>query len=293
MRAPLSGRLCGLTAIAALIAGMTGCSSTKDATTSANLGQPPVSGRGALTWIFAQRALSDVRVDPAVRAQLGQARVFELARFHRRPHSGSGLVPTVKFASYAAMKETLDNGALPPWIEAVLYDNEAWSFTPAAEQRSPGLYTAMAAKLAHQHHLLFVASPALDLTNVVARQSGPSQKAAAYLEMHLAGQAADAADVLNIQAQSLERSTTAYVDFVRKAAAQARQAKPGITVLAGISSNPTGPQVTAAQLMRAITGVRPYVDGYWMNIPSPGPACPRCNPARPDLAIAAIQSLSR
>jgi hypothetical protein len=124
-------------------------------------------------------------------------------------------------------------------------------------------------------------------------QPGASRRAAAYLKLRLAAQAAQAADVVDIQAQSLERSTPAYVDFVRKAAAQARGAKPGVIVLAGISSNPTGPQVTAAQLSRAMIAVRPYVDGYWMNIPSPGPSCPRCNPARPDLAIAAIRSLAR
>jgi hypothetical protein len=150
---------------------------------------------------------------------------------------------------------------------------------------------AEAAKLAHRHHLLIVASPGLNLTSVL--RPGVTRRAAAYLELHLAAQAAEAADVVNIQAQSLERSPQAYVDFVKSAAAQARRAKPGVRVLAGISSNPTGPQVTEAQLERAIVGVRPYVDGYWMNIPSPGPLCPRCNPARPDLAIAAIRSLSR
>lgn len=283
-------RLCGLVVIAASVACLTGCSGG-DAHSFHHGGQPDGSDASKSTWIFTQRALGQVRADADVRIALRQARIFEIARFRRRPRTEPGLVPTVKFASYASMKATLTGGGLPPWVKAVLYDNEAWSFTPATEQQAPGLYMARAAQLAHGHHLLFLASPALDLTTVL--QPGASRRAAAYLKLRLAAQAAQAADVVDIQAQSLERSTPAYVDFVRKAAAQARGAKPGVIVLAGISSNPTGPQVTAAQLSRAMIAVRPYVDGYWMNIPSPGPSCPRCNPARPDLAIAAIRSLAR
>ena len=271
---------------------MTGCSSGDGRANFHGLGPPAGSAQGAtLTWLFTTRALNQVLVSADVRTHLERSQIFELARFVPPPGVGRGLVPTVKFASYASMKETLVNGGLPPWVKAVLYDNEAWSFTPAAEQRDPGLYMAMAGELAHRHHLLFLASPALNLISVL--RPAATQRAAAYIDLRLAGQAAQAADVVNIQAQSLERSTRAYVDFVRNAAAQARRAKPDVTVLAGISSNPAGPQVTAAQSTRAMIGVRPYVNGYWMNIPSPGPLCPRCNPARPDLAITAIDSLSR
>ena len=123
--------------------------------------------------------------------------------------------------------------------KAVLYDNEAWSFTPDFEQRAPGSYMAMAAELTHSHHLLFMASPGLSLTSVL--RSGVTRRATAYLELGLAAQAAKVADVVDIQAQSLERSNGAYVDFVKEAAAQARRANPNVTVLAGVSSNPTGP----------------------------------------------------
>jgi hypothetical protein len=289
---PLPARCAALIAIAGVIACMTGCSGSDGRAGDNAGGQPAVSRHGfTSTWLFTRRALNQVLADADVRTRLSRSRIFEIARFEHPPRAEPDLVPTVKFASYASLKETLTNGGLPSWVRAVLYDNEAWSFTPAAEQRAPGSYMAMAAELTHRHHLLFLASPALSLTTLL--RPGVTRRAAAYLELRLAAQAAKAADVVNIQAQNLERSTRAYVDFVKEAAAQARGAKPGVTVLAGISSNPTGPQVTASQLTRAMTGVRPYVDGYWMNIPSPGPLCPRCNPPRPDLALMAIQSLSR
>lgn len=289
MGVPLPLRLAGAIAIAASVAGMTGCASGHDPHVGGGLS---ASGHGAAsTWLFSERALREVGVDVAVRTQLERARIFEITGNYRQAQDELGGVPTVKFASYASMEKTIANGGLPRWVKAVLYDAEAWSFTPTAEQRAPGTYMAMAAELAHRHHLLFLASPALDLASVL--QPGVARRAPAYLKLRLAAQAAVAADVVDIQAQSLERSTRTYVNFVRKAAAQARHAKPGVTVLAGVSSNPTGSQVSAAQLTRAMTGVRPYVDGYWMNIPAPGRLCPRCNPPRPDLAIAAIRSLSR
>jgi hypothetical protein len=288
---PLSTRLADPIAIAAVVACLTGCG-TAGAAHGSSDGGLAASGHGAIsTWLFAARALRQVRVDAGVRTQLNRTRILEILRVGQQAQGGPHLLPTMKFASYASMKNAMASGGLPRWVKAVLYDNEAWSATPVAEQRAPGRYMALAARLAHRHHLLFMASPGLDLTRVL--QPGVTRRSTTYLELRLATQAAAAADVVDIQAQSLERSTHAYVNFVRQAAVQARGARRGVTVLAGISSNPTGSPVSATQLIRAMTGVRPYVDGYWMNIPARGPLCPRCNQPRPDLAIAAIRSLSR
>lgn len=285
---PLSPRLAGPIAIAAVVAYLAGCGSAG----FSDRGGVAASGHGAVsTWLFAARALRQVRVDAGVRTQLDRTRIFEIVRLGQQAQGGPDRLPTMQFASYASMESTMAHGGLPRWVKAVLYDNEAWSATPAAEQHTPGHYMALAAQLAHHHHLLFIASPGLDLTRVL--QPGATRRSTTYLELRLATQAAEVADVVDIQAQSLERFTPAYVNFVRQAAVQARGARRGVTVLAGISSNPTGSYVSATQLIRAMTGVRPYVDGYWMNIPAPGPLCPRCNRPRPDLAIAAIRSLFR
>jgi hypothetical protein len=43
--------------------------------------------------------------------------------------------------------------------------------------------------------------------------------------------------------------------------------------------------VDAGQVVAAIRAVRPVIDGFWLNIPGPGPRCPTCNPIRPDIAV--------
>src|SRR5262249_2736068 len=114
-----------------------------------------------------------------------------------------------------------------------------------------------------------------------------------YLRLGIAADAARYADVFDIQAQRAERSTELYTTFVRQAAAQAREANPKVVVLAGISTNPNGQHVTADDLLRAIAATRDVVDGYWLNIPRPGPHCPRCNDYRPDIAIDVLHRLGR
>jgi hypothetical protein len=33
------------------------------------------------------------------------------------------------------------------------------------------------------------------------------------------------------------------------------------------------------------------VNGYWLNIPEPGPYCPTCTPARPQVGVAALRAV--
>ena len=97
--------------------------------------------------------------------------------------------------------------------------------------------------------------------------------------------------MLELQAQSLERDTSSYVTFVREAAAQARAANPRVAILAGLSTNPPGAEVTSEQLTAAIHATRGIVDGYWLNIPGRGPRCPGCNSPRPDVGRAALRGV--
>jgi hypothetical protein len=72
---------------------------------------------------------------------------------------------------------------------------------------------------------------------------------------------------------------------------QARAARPGITVLAGLSTNPPGAVVGSDHLAAANRASWPGFDGYWLNIPGPGPRCPTCSPARPDMGIEALRAV--
>ncbi|PZS17943.1 MAG: hypothetical protein DLM54_08935 [Acidimicrobiales bacterium] len=249
-------------------------------------GQPAT----AQTWIFTERALRQVTADPTVLHLLERGRIFEILQPGHPPLAGLAVVPTAKFASYQAMSSALANGSIDPWVKAILYDNESWAATPPDEQQAPGPFMAKAGALVHQHHLIFLASPALDLTTVL--QPGVTSRDQAYLHLGLAQQAGRVADVVDVQAQSVQRDTTAYAHLVGQAAAQAHQANPSVVVVAGLSTNPTGAPVTSDQLLAAVHAAGSAVRGYWVNIPSPGPSCPGCASPRPDLAISLLTTVA-
>lgn len=172
----------------------------------------------------------------------------------------------------------------------MLYDPEAWPFTPVTEQRDPVRAAARAATVAHAHGLRLIVAPALNLTTVLD-PAGGTPRWRKFLALNLAGRLARVADVIDLQAQSLERDITAYADFVRAATAQAAVAQPRISVLAGLSTNPPGAPVDSQRLAAAIRATRSVVAGYWLNVPGPGPRCPTCHPGRPDIAIGTFRQL--
>lgn len=178
--------------------------------------------------------------------------------------------------------ETALSAGLPAYIKGVMYDAEAWALTPTQEQRDLKSYYAKAAALAHSHSLIFVAAPAMNLAAV----HGPtSDRPGAYLQQTIAASAAQDADIIDIQAQSLERDSPRYEAFVRQAAQQAHHAHGPVVVLAGLSSNPPGTHVTVDMLSAAVGATRQTVDGYWVNIPGNGTQCPTCNPPTPQVAV--------
>ena len=244
---------------------------------------------GGPTWMLTRAALTQVMTEPAIAAGLDRSRVLEILRPGQQPLAAAGAQPVMTFWSVTQLDQALSGGQVPAGTRSVLYDPEAWSLTPRAEQLDPAAAAQRAAQLAHAHGLSLIVAPALDLTTV---GSGPARGPLwqRFLQRGLAGAMAKAADVVELQAQSLERDPGTYTSFLRAAAAQARAASPGVTVLAGLSTNPPGAVVAAGQLTAAIQGTRGLVDGYWMNIPGQGSQCPGCNSPRPDLARAALRS---
>jgi hypothetical protein len=200
-------------------------------------------------------------------------------------------IPFASFTGFLAIKSALKVGTLAHDAEGIIYDNENWQFTPVEEQQNPAHYEKLAADLVHAHGLLFLTAPGVDLVTVLAPENRTTPYDA-YLRLGIAADAARYADVVDIQAQGSERDTTFYANFVVQAAAQARQANPNVLVLAGISTNPSGQQVTANDILRAIAATRDSVDGYWFSIPSPSEYCPSCNSFRPDIAIEVLRRLA-
>jgi hypothetical protein len=195
----------------------------------------------------------------------------------------------VSFSSVSELTQAVTGDQLSAGTRAVLYDPEAWSFTPAREQRDPARAARQAMDIAHAHGLKLIVAPALNLTTVRPGPAGPRWRQ--FLNLGLAGALARACDVIELQAQSLERDTGTYAAFVRAAAAQARRANPRVTVLAGLSTNPPGAEVNSQQLTAAIRATSGLVGGYWLNIPGRGPRCPTCNAPRPQVGLQALQEI--
>jgi len=268
--------------ICAAVLTVSGCGQPSSAPIGTN--HPPVLRvERHFVWIMSARTLTVAVADPEIRHWLAKSTVYELVPTDQIPISGLTAIPTVVFSSFQTFSQAASHGAIPPWARAVLYDNENWQYTPIAEQLLPGVYEARAGVLARQHHLIFLAAPAVDLVRRL--QPGVGRLYPAYLALGLAASAARAAEVFDIQAQGSERSGRAFRQFVIEAADQARSANPHSTVLAGISTNPYGGPVTAAELESAISATATAVDGYWLNYPRPGTHCPRCGSPNPRLIV--------
>lgn len=244
---------------------------------------------GGRTWMLTRAALAQLVSEPAVQAGLARSQVYEILQAGQQPLSAAGAVPVVTFSAVAGLRQAVASQQLPAGTRALLYDPEAWSFTPHAEQVAPARAARRALSLARAHGLRLIVAPALNLTTVRPGLSGPRWRQ--FLDLGLAGQLAQVADVIELQAQSLERSTRTYAEFVRTAAAQARKANPAVQVLAGLSTNPPGAAVSSRQLIAAIQATRGLVDGYWLNIPGRGPRCPTCNAPRPDIGREVLRSV--
>jgi hypothetical protein len=249
----------------------------------------PSRPRGTMAWMLTRSALSQLVADPRARDVLHASRIYEILQPGQQPLPGVSAEPVVTFASAAAIKQAIAGAQIPANCYGVLYDPEAWSFTPPAEQSDPVAAAAEAAAEAHAHGLRFIVAPALNLTTVLAPGGMPRWQA--FLRLGLAGRMAQVADVIDFQAQSLERNVATYTAFVEAAASQASRANPRVTVLAGLSTNPPGAVVTSQQLISAMQATRSLVAGYWLNIPGQGPRCPTCNPPRPDIGIQLLRQL--
>jgi len=284
----IAGLLAGCSAVPP--GGSAAPATTPTGTTASGTAGPGTTGsQTAPAWLLTRSALSRLAADQGARDVLSRSHVYELLQPGQKPVTAVTADLVVVFASATALEAAVTGGQLPAATYGVLYDPEAWSFTPAAQQRDPVRAATQAAAVAHAHGLRFIVTPALNLTTVL-NPGVPEPRWRQFLGLDLVGRLAPIADVVELQAQSLERDTGTYAAFVRAAAAQADSANPRITVLAGLSTNPPGAPVDSGNLTDAIDATRSMVDGYWLNIPGQGPRCPTCNPPRPDIAIQTLRA---
>jgi hypothetical protein len=264
-------------------------SSSSSAPASSGTVLAALPGPGHPAWVVSRSVLAQLAANPAAVNQLRGRLVYEILEPGQPPLPGLVAEPIVTFASAAALENAIRAGQLPAGVFGVLYDPEAWTFTPAAEQQDPVAAATAAAAVAHAHGLRFIVAPAIDLTSVLD-STGPGPRWRQFLSLDLIGRLAKVADIVELQAQSLEQDTSAYKAFIQEAAAQASAGRPGVGLLAGLSTNPPGAPVVAQQLIAAIQATRALVGGYWLNVPAPGAQCPTCRAPRLDLAVQALQA---
>jgi len=285
--AALARRAWALAAMAVVAFVLAGCSASAprgghaSPSFTAPPGHPPA-------WMLTRAALAQMMASPAVRTGLERTRVYEILSPGQTPLAAAGALPVVSFSSVSELKQAVTGHQLPAGTRAVLYDPEAWSFTPAGEQRDPARAAREAMGIAHAHGLKLIVAPALNLTTA---RPGAGPRWRQFLDLGLAGALARVCDVIELQAQSLERDTRTYAAFVRAAAGQARGANPRVAVLAGLSTNPPGAQVSSQQLTAAIRATSGLVSGYWLNIPGRGPRCPTCSAPRPGVGLQALREI--
>jgi hypothetical protein len=269
--------------------------------TSAGTSQPttPVSSSpsvGALStgthWLIAASAVSklDAIAGPAVVARYLDGPQTTIITGRNIPASLAGW--GVNFALDARSLQEIRlgvAGTLSPRISMILYDPEHWSFTPLAQQLAVGPATSMAASIVHGAGRKLIVAPATNLAQVNA----PGESTAnAFIHTNDLEKVASNADWVEIQAQGLERNPGRYAAYINEALSQIRLANPNAVVYAGLSTNPSGPSVSAAELIEDVRLTSSAVSGYWLNIPSPGTACPRCGQPQPQIAIDLLQSLA-
>ena len=206
---------------------------------------------------------------------------FMVGKLKAQPYSQWNSIGTISIRSATALESCCDDG-----VGAVMYDPEKWQFTPEEERRDPGEYACKIAEIVHAQHRLLIVAPAADLVG------GGPDRFDRFLRAKIAGSVARCADVYEIQAQGAELDMHEFQSYVRKASEQARAANPGIVLLAGISTNPTGKSVTAKELFACVKAVSDVVSGFWLNIPAGGEACPTCGEPKPEVAEELLKMMS-
>jgi hypothetical protein len=177
-------------------------------------------------------------------------------------------VPTVSFADETRLAAAVSQGGLAPGTAAVVYAAGATAATPRGQQRNPGHYYALAARVAHEHGLLFIAAPQESLVRTLAPATSPAGRDHEFLRLGLASDTARDADAFEAPAQASQDDASAFAAFVAAAARQASRAHPGIELLAGLSAGAPRSAPSPDALFDAFLGTRLTVSGYGFSGPA-------------------------
>ncbi len=189
--------------------------------------------------------------------------------------------PTLTYASYAKFAADVEHDLRPAidtegerriksWVQAVLYDPEAWVLTPEPEQADPNRYMEQFCRLAHDNairRLTCINLPSVDLG--IRFKEGREDKNDAYLRMGFAKAAARTADITGIQSQLLGYDLEEFERLVREVAQQARaaDANPNVSVIAEVTPVNNRRLLNLNELFSAYASVRTNVAGMYLALP--------------------------
>jgi hypothetical protein len=194
----------------------------------------------------------------------------------------------------------LKHGSVPAGTVYVLLDMESWALTPHPEQVTPKVYMKEFVTAAIKHGYQPVLAPSLSLTTGMTCHNASDPGWKNYLvDCAVPAMAAQAHPaVYEIQSQAYEGNTSGHANcacyqwFTGQAAAQARGVVTGLDVRAGLSTNPGGHVSTGQTLYTDTLNTEGSVNGYWLNVPEQGTACPSCVPGgAPQVAVAYLELL--
>ncbi len=215
--------------------------------------------------IMSTRTLSAAEADASARLALEGSTVYVYAppNSHQvypvSPIPGANIVQTAYFRSLADLQAALASGELAGY-RAVLLDLESWSFTPLSEQDNiPGTY-ASAQKLLAGTGIELIGSPGIKYAVQVAPYVG----------------------VIDLQIQRYEFDATQYLAEASRLSRGILAVAPGTKITAGVSTNPPAGVASPWTMYRVYAVSSNTINGFWMNVPTPGPGCPTCSAYNPN-----------
>jgi len=228
-------------------------------------------------FIMSTLVLNEMVANPKLRQDLTGDIIYVLiSRKHKLSAQTAGL--TLKYTQYFTNETTLANDInnLPTNTQAILYDNEPWSYTPINQQQNIVSYYQKAYTLADQHNLQFIATPVIKNKSSITLANIAKQS-----------------NVFDIQSQYDQASSSTYADHVIPIAKAIKNINPNTVILSGLSTNPKAGVPTPTQLYDDANSVKSYVSGYWLNIPAKPSICKtltnstngRCAGPQPQIGI--------
>jgi hypothetical protein len=172
------------------------------------------------------------------------------------------------WASYARFAEDVATRAIPDDVRVAMYDPESWDATPLEERLDPLGSIEAFCSLARSHGYALLVTPHPNLVSVPGSPHAPragESRESAYLRSGIVEVCAANADAVETQAQTLQRDPAAYRAFVANTARLAREIKPDVEVLSGLSTHPGYP-ASPQMLTDAWASVRDVVDGHYLSL---------------------------